>query len=137
MKIIETEINDIVFEEENSSKIKLSDEIISFIKPIFDIDCNKKISEIRALKKSVDNKKLQIKKEKDDLEVLLKTHNKKDKEKQLLEKMGKLIQYGLIQDHMKPEMAKLLKSFENTPEEKIVTYLNDAIRVLSQKHAKN
>lgn len=137
MKVIETEINDFQHESLKESKISMANDIVSFIQPMFDINCSKKISEIKSLKKDIDNKKEKIKNEKDSLELLLKSYNKKDKERQLLEKIGKLIQYGLVQESMKPEMAKLLKSFENIPEEKIVSYLNDTIRILSQKHAKN
>ena len=62
--------------------------------------------------------------------------SKKSKESELLNKMGKLIQTGLIQDSMKTEMSVLLKSFDNISEEKITSYLNETIKLVSQKFAK-
>jgi hypothetical protein len=50
--------------------------------------------------------------------------------------MGKLIHTGLIQDSMKKEMVVLLKSFEHMKEDKISSYLNETIKILSQKFAK-
>lgn len=136
MRILETDINDIVIENLEISKLKLADNVISYIQPIFSKDYKEKVSEIKTLRKSIDDKKENIKKEKDELENLLKTFSKKNKERELLGKMGKLIQTGLIQESMKNEMSVLLKSFENLPEEKITSYLNETIMLLSQKFAK-
>ena len=136
MRIIETDINDFPPVNLNESKIELANEIINYINPIFSHDYNKKIREIKDLKKSLSEKKEKIKNNKIELENLLKIFSKKDKESQLIRKMGKLIQTGLIQESMKNEMSVMLKSFENMEEEKIVSYLNVVMRLVSQKFAK-
>jgi len=136
MRIIETDINDITTENVNESKMNLADDIISYIHPIFSREYNKKIREIKDLKKSLSEKKEKIKNNKIELENLLKIFSKKDKESQLIRKMGKLIQTGLIQESMKNEMSVMLKSFENMEEEKITSYLNEVMRLVSQKFAK-
>ncbi len=136
MRIIETDINDFPSVNLNESKIELANEIINYINPIFSQDYNKKIREIKDLKKSLSEKKEKIKNNKIELENLLKIFSKKDKESQLIRKMGKLIQTGLIQESMKNEMSVMLKSFENMEEEKITSYLNEVMRLVSQKFAK-
>jgi hypothetical protein len=136
MRIIETDINDFHLTNLNESKIELVNEIINYINPIFSHDYNKKIREIKDLKKSLSEKKEKIKNNKIELENLLKIFSKKDKESQLIRKMGKLIQTGLIQESMKNEMSVMLKSFENMEEEKITSYLNEVMRLVSQKFAK-
>jgi len=125
-----------IIETDNESKIELANEIINYINPIFSQDYNKKIREIKDLKKSLSEKKEKIKNNKIELENLLKIFSKKDKESQLIRKMGKLIQTGLIQESMKNEMSVMLKSFENMEEEKITSYLNEVMRLVSQKFAK-
>jgi uncharacterized protein (DUF2344 family) len=137
MRIIETEINDMPENNISNLKIKLADSIISYVQPIFSKDYNNKLREIKELKKSLNDKKEKIKREKDELEELLKLFTKKDKERQLLNKMGRLIQTGLIQESMKTEISIMLKSFNTLSEEKITSYLNETIRLLSQKFAKS
>ena len=136
MRIVETEINDIPNSNLNEAKTNLANNIISYAYPLFKKDYQDQVKEIKTLKKSLIDKKEKIKIEKTKLESLLKDFSKKDKESQLLTKMGKLIQTGLIQEAMKTEMIVLLKSFEHMKEEKIVSYLNETIRIISQKFAK-
>ena len=64
MRIIETDINDIETENVNESKMDLANDIISYVQPIFSQDYNKKIMEIKTLKKSLLDKKEVIKKNK-------------------------------------------------------------------------
>jgi hypothetical protein len=137
MRIIETDINDIEFSNINNEKINLAEEIMSYVIPIFSKDYTKKIKQIKDLKKDINFKKEKIKSDKLNLEELLKKYSKIDKESQLLNKMGKLIQTGLVQESMKTEMIVLLKSFENVKEEKIVEYLNETISIISKKFAKS
>ena len=136
MRILETEINDIQIENIDNEKTKLAEDIIDYVQPLFSKDYKDKLIEIKTLKKSFLDKKERIKQEKVELEDLFKTFTKKDKERELLVKMGKLIQTGLIQQSMKNEMSVLLNSFEKLPEEKITSYLNETIVLLSQKFAK-
>jgi len=137
MRIIETEIDDIQTKNIDELKMNLANDVINYIQPIFNKDYKEKIKKIKQLKQNISIKKEKIKQEKIELERIVKSFSKKNKEKELLNKMGKLIQTGLIQDSMKKEMTILLKSFENLPEDKITSYLNEAIVILSQKFAKS
>jgi predicted nuclease with TOPRIM domain len=137
MRIVETEINDIPILNINESKLNLANDVIDYIQPIFSKEYKEKIQEVKTLKESLVNKQIKITKEKNELSELLKSFTKKNKERELLGKMGQLIQTGFIQDSMKNEMSNLLNSFENIPEEKITSYLNETIRLLSQKFAKS
>lgn len=138
MKVIETSTNDFKsFNNQDEFKVKLSNDIISFVQPIFTKEYSKKINEIKNLKLSIEDKKEKIKKDRISLESSLNEFKKKDKESQLLGKLTKLLQTGLIQDNMKNEMKSLLDSFNDLPEEKITNYLNETIRILSRKFAKS
>ena len=137
MRIVETDINDIPILNVNESKLNLAENVINYIQPIFSKEYKQKIQEVKTLKKSYIDKKEKITQEKIELTDLLKTFSKKSKEKELLGKVGKLIQTGLIQESMKSEMSVLLNSFEKLSEEKIISYLNETIRVLGQKFAKS
>jgi len=136
MRIIETEINDIPEVSNIESKLNLSNKIIEYVQPIFDLRYSQLVKEIKNLKENVENKRVKINKEKIELENLVKDFSKKDKESQLLHKIGLLIQTGLIQENMKNEMSVMLQSFEHMSEDKITNYLNEAIRILGQKFAK-
>ena len=137
MRTVETEISDIPIMNINQSKLMLSDSIIDFIQPIFSKEYKQKIKEVKDLKKFYSDKKEKINQEKIELTEILKIFSKKSKEKELLGKMGKLIQTGLVQESMKNEMSILLNSFEKISEEKITSYLNEAIKLISQKFAKS
>ena len=137
MRIVETDINDIPILNVNESKLNLAENVINYIQPIFSKEYKQKIQVVKTLKKSYIDKKEKITQEKIELTDLLKTFSKKSKEKELLGKVGKLIQTGLIQESMKNEMSVLLNSFEKLSEEKIISYLNETIRVLGQKFAKS
>lgn len=137
MRIIETEINDICVDNIEESKINLVNEIINYVQPIFTDEYKEKVHEIKSLKSTLVDNQERIKKEKDELTNLFNIFSKKNKEKVLLNKMGKLIHTGLIQESMKNEMTVLLNSFDRLPEEKITSYLNETIVLLSQKFAKS
>jgi len=136
MRIIETEVNDIPKSNLSESKTNLANNVISYIYPLFNENYRKQVKECRELKNSLNDKKEKIHVEKTKLKSVLKEYNKRNKESQLLKKMGKLIHTGLIQSSMKKEMIVLLKSFEHMKEEKITSYLNETIKILSQKFAK-
>jgi hypothetical protein len=135
MKIIETDINDIT-NDINKSKLNISNEMLGYTQLIFNEDYNKEIEEINKLKSSISEKKLKIKEDKIELENLFIEYRKKNKENSFLNKIGKLVFTGLIQESMKMEMIVLLKSFNTMSEERINNYLNETIRLLSQKFAK-
>jgi uncharacterized protein (DUF3084 family) len=136
MRIIETEVNDIPKSNLNDSKNNLANSVISYVYPLFNENYRKQVKEVKELKEALNSKKEKVHVEKNKLKTILKEYDKKNKESQLLKKMGKLIHTGLIQDSMKKEMVVLLKSFEHMKEDKISSYLNETIKILSQKFAK-
>lgn len=138
MNIIKTDINDINIDKNiYVAKINLANEVISFVQPILSKEYRVVIKNIKSLKNNLAEKKEKIKNEKSILENLLKDFYKKEKESILLKRMGKLIQTGLIKDSIKNEMVILLRSFDNISEERITSYLNETMKIISNRFAKN
>lgn len=137
MRIVETEVNDIQKVNFNKAKENLADSIISYVHPLFSNEYKEKVKEIKELKKIYITKKEEIKLEKNELSTLLSQFTKKNKEQELLIKMGKLLQTGLVQETMKKDMIDLLNTFDSTSEDKITEYLNETIKLISQKFARS
>ena len=136
MNIIETNINDIP-NDLNQVKSNLLNNIIDQIHPLFSKEYMNKIKEIKKIKNNISLKQNQVKSEKLELEKIMESLNKKKKEKILIERIAKLVNSGLIQESMKKELVILLKSFEGMDSEKINKYLNETMKILSQKFAKS
>jgi hypothetical protein len=135
MNIIETNINDIP-NDLNQVKLDLANSVIQQIQPLFDKEYINKIKEVKRLKNNIDLKKEQVNNEKVELEKLIQTLDKKKKEQLLLERVGKLVGSGLIQESMKKELVILLKSFDGMDSERINSYLNESMTIISKKFAK-
>jgi hypothetical protein len=136
MRIIETGINDFPVTDLNDEKIRLSNEVISFVQPIFTNEYREKIRQIKVLKKEISKKREKIQLEKNELQSLFTIRSKKEKENQLLKKFEQLIQNDLIQESMKKNLVSILNSFDTMSEEKITSYLNNVTNILSKKFAK-
>ena len=136
MNIIKTNINDI---PNNLPKIKenLLNNIISYVQPLFDKEYINVIKEVKKLKNDIEVKKEQVQKEKSELEILVESINKKKKEQLLLDRIGKLVGGQLLQESMKKELIVLLKSFDGMKIEKINSYLNETMTIISKRFAKS
>jgi len=135
MNIIETSINDIPINDK--SKENLADKIIEQLQPLFNKEYISVIKEIKKIKIDTSLKQKQIKVEKEELEKISKSLEKKKKENVLLNRIGKLVYSGLIQDSMKRELVILLKTFDSMDETKINNYLNETMQIISRKFAKS
>jgi hypothetical protein len=135
MKIIETNVNDI-----NNSvdelKLNLVNRIIEKINPLFNIEYIKKVKEIKMIEEEISTKKILIKDEKIELTKISEQLEKKKREQLLINRIGKLISAGLVQESMKKEMTNLLTSFDSMDKEKINTYLSETMQIISQRFAK-
>jgi len=132
MRIIETEINDSQYDSVKEEKIKLAEHVIQFTKSMLTKDYKNFVLKITQLKENISKKQNQIKLEKEDLVKLLKFHSKQENEQQLLKKIGKLIQDGLVQESTKPEIIKMLTTVENDSEEKILLHLTEVNNILGK-----
>ena len=134
MNITETKIPDVTSEEINQSKIILADSIIKDVYPLFDEVYAAKVNELNKLKSQMKNKKLEIKKQKNSIERLIIEYKKSKKVSQLLEKIERLIEYGITYDGtMKHETVILLKIIDKLPSDKINYQLNKTTQIINKR----
>jgi len=76
MKIIETDIVDVVVENIDKSKIALAEKIMRNVYPLFDEIYNSQIEKTKELKDILKSKKSQVFESKEGLERLIKEYNK-------------------------------------------------------------
>ena len=137
MNIVETAYPDIVPSNIEASKVELSNKIIKNVYPLFDEVHINKVSENKDLKKELEDKKSQVKEEKEKLEEMLKDYNKKKKVKKLLERLSKLVSSGLVYDNnLKMETIVLLKIINKLSEEKLDEQLSNAMRTINKRFSK-
>jgi len=119
MRIIETNIPDIFEHNIDESKLKLANEIIDKISPLFDEVHSSKVSQLEESKLELQKKRKQVAEDKGTLEKLLASLNRKKSLKKLLIKINKLVSSGLVYDgNTKSETVVLLKILDNlTPEQ--------------------
>jgi hypothetical protein len=134
MNIIETKIPDIDVDNIDESKVKLADNIIGNINPLFDdlqqvkIDeFNFKVSEFKQLKKNVLSNKTEI-------ESLFENYKRKQKVHKLLERIDKLVSLGIVNEgQTKQETIVLLKIIDKLPTDKLNFYLKETINTISKR----
>jgi len=134
MNIIETKIPDINTKNIDQSKVNLAEKIINNINPLFNdlqqikIDQFKdKMYEYKTIKKSVLSKKVS-------LESLFENYKKKQKSKQLLEKIDKLVSLGIISEgHSKQETIVLLKIIDKLDINKLNYHIKETATTISKR----
>jgi hypothetical protein len=137
MNITETAYPDIVPGNIEQSKVELSNKIIENVYPLFDEVHINKVSENKDLKKELEDKKSQVKEEKEELEGMMKDYNKKKKVKKLLNRLSKLITSGLVYDNnLKMETIVLLKIINKLSEEKLNEQLSNAMKTISKRFSR-
>ena len=137
MNITETAYPDIVPGNIEQSKVELSNKIIENVYPLFDEVHINKVSENKDLKKELEDKKSQVKEEKEELEGMIKDYNKKKKVKKLLNRLSKLITSGLVYDNnLKMETIVLLKIINKLSEEKLNEQLSNAMKTISKRFSR-
>jgi len=101
---------------------------------LFDEVYAAKVNELNKLKSQMKNKKLEIKKQKNSIERLIIEYKKSKKVSQLLEKIERLIEYGITYDGtMKHETVILLKIIDKLPSDKINYQLNKTTQIINKR----
>ena len=136
MKIIETDIVDVVVENIDKSKIALAEKIMRNVYPLFDEIYNSQIEQTKELKDILKSKKLQVFESKEELEGLIRKYNKDKKTMKLLDRISKLISSGLVYDSsLKHETVVLLKVADKLSEEKLDYHLSETMKTISKRFA--
>lgn len=123
MRIVETNIPDIQRKNIPKSKIKLADEIISRISPLFDEVHASKSTKIEELKRDLQRARKQVLEDKQRLESLKERYNRQKHVKVLLNKVSKLVSSGLVHEgNLKAETIVMLKIIDKLSVEKLKHY---------------
>jgi len=134
MNIIETEIPDITKTNLNESKIKLANNIINDIHPLFDELFQEKVLSISSLKEELDNTRKQVLEKKKALEGLFISQKKKQKTKKLLDRIEKMVNIGIVsQGNMRSETVVLLRVIDNLPDDKIDYHLKNTMNIITKR----
>ncbi len=134
MNIIETKIPDINVDNIDQSKVHLAEKIIHNINPLFDDlqqtkieEFKFKVNEFKQLKKNVLSNKTEI-------ESLFKHYKKKQKVKQLLERIDKLVSLGIVNEgQTKQETIILLKIIDKLSTDKLNFHLKETMNTISKR----
>lgn len=133
MNIIETTIADINVENIDVTKVKLANKIIQNISPLFDEVYINNVDRINNLTIELQEKKKEVLKDKDELELLLKIYKRKQKVKKLLERVDKLVSSGLVDGHSKNETIVLLKVIDRLPDDKLDYHLKNTMNIIQKR----
>jgi len=134
MKIEKTDIVDIDFDKIDIEKVNLINEIIDFVRPLFDELMQNRLEKIREGKKTIKSLKAKFREEKKELIRLRDIHTKKSKVNDLINKIEKIISSPLINDgSLKTEMIILLKSIDKLSEERIDFHIKETSAILKKR----
>lgn len=137
MKIEETQYPDVSKSNLNEAKVVLADNIIKNVYPLFDDVYIQKLEEIKKLESILEGKKLQVKEQKEQLEKLLNSYNKKIKVTNLLGRLQKLVESGLVYDGtLRNDTVLLLKVIDKLSEEKIDYHIKQTIKLISTRFSR-
>ena len=134
MKIIETNIPNVIPENIDQSKQVLANNIIKNVYPLFNEVYSSHVDEIEKSKKELKEIKDQVYSQKNDLQKLLDIYRTKKKVSKLLDRIEKLINSGLVYDGtLKHETTILLKIVTKLSEEKLDYHLKDTLQTISKR----
>jgi predicted transcriptional regulator YdeE len=137
MNITYTNIPDVNEQNISQTKLRIANSIISTIKPLFDETFKTREKEENTLGNKLKAVGTKLDEEKIVIEKILLDYKKKQKISKLLEKIQKLISYGLTYDSVsKNEMVILLKVLEKLPEKKLDEQLSKASTLLEKRFSK-
>jgi len=138
MRLVETSIPDINEMNIDQSKLLLAQDIVNNISPLLDEAYSTKINHKRKLQEEVKTSKKRINDEKVEVERILKDYNRKKKVARILDRIGKLVESGLVHDsQLKNETVILLKILDKLPEDKLDMQLNRTIEVLNKRFSRS
>lgn len=134
MNITETKIPDVTSEEIDRSKIILANSIIKDVYPLFNEVYSAKVNELNKLKSQMKNKRLKLKEQKNSIEHRIGEYKKTKKVSKLLEKIERLIEYGITYDGtMKHETVILLKIIDKLPSDKVDFQLRKTSQMINKR----
>lgn len=134
MKISITNIPDVNIENLDQAKINLANKVIRKFYPIVDKVYNDKQLRLKKLELLTQKNKVKISKEKNEAEKLLIEYKRKSKIKTILERISKLISFGLLNEVSgKREIISVLKNIDNLSDEKLNLYLNETLKILDKR----
>jgi hypothetical protein len=137
MKIEETQFPDVSKSNLQESKVVLADNIIRNVYPLFDDVYIQKLEEVKKLEDVLAGKRLQVKDQKDHLEKLLSSYNKKIKVTNLLGRLQKLVESGLVYDGtLRNDTVLLLKVIDKLSEEKIDYHIKQTMKLISTRFSR-
>lgn len=135
MKIINTGVHDIDFEDIDQSKINLSNKIIENIFPLLEDIKSSKLEESETLKFELIRKTKRIKKEKNELKNILIKYQKQKKIKKLLERISKIVSRGLTNNNgsYRHETIVLLKVIDTLSEDQLNYHLSETLKTINKR----
>jgi hypothetical protein len=137
MKIEETQLPDVSIKNLQESKVVLAENIIKNVYPLFDDVYIQKLEEIKKLEQVLEGKKLIVKAEKEQLEKLLSSYNKRIKVTNLLGRLQKLVESGLVYDGtLRNDTVLLLKVIDKLSEDKIDYHIKQTIKLISTRFSR-
>jgi hypothetical protein len=137
MKVIETQLPDVTKQNLDESKVVLADNIIKNVYPLFDDVYTQKLEEVKELDNVLKGKKIHVKEQKEHLETLLRTYTKKRKVTNLLGRLQKLIESGLVYDGtLRNDTVLLLKVIDKLSEEKVDYHIKQTMKLISTRFSR-
>jgi hypothetical protein len=137
IKIKQTNIPDINFNNIDNEKVLLSEKIIKNIYPIFDDVIEGRIDKLKNVKKEYNMKKENISENKIKLNDKMNEYNRKKKIKKLIKRISRLIDSGIQFDHsLKHETIILLKVLDNISDESIDKHMNNTVKLINKRFSK-
>jgi|WetSurSiteA1Bulk_404760.scaffolds.fasta_scaffold02022_1 hypothetical protein len=137
MNITYTSIPDVNELNISETKLRIANSIISTIKPLFDETFKIREKEENTLGNKLKAIGIKLDEEKIVIEKIFEDYKKKQKISKLLERIQKLISYGLTYDSVsKNEMVIMLKILDKLPEKKLDEHLAKTSTLLEKRFSK-
>lgn len=134
MNIINTEIPDVTKKNINKTKLKLANNVIQNVFPLFDEVYEGKLKELKKSEDDLRTKKDQVLEIKDSLQIKLENYNKTKKSEHLINRISKLISSGLVfEGNLKREIIILLKVIDKLTNEKIDYHMNETLKLINKR----
>lgn len=137
MILEETSIPNVTENNIDEAKMVLADNIIQNVYPLFDEVYTTRVDEIEEIKKETENKKVEVKQNKNQLESLMNEYKRKKKISKLLSRIEKLIAAGLVYDGtIKHETVVLLKILPKLSDDKLDFHLRNTLTTISKRFSR-
>lgn len=134
INIIETDLHDITKSNIDQSKVKLAENIIENIHPLFDEVYNEKENEYNNLQDSISISHRKLTDKKSELDDLMNEVKRKRKVVKLLTRLEKLIFSDMnFETSLKHETIILLKTIDKMSDERLDYNLSRTMKIISKR----